>query len=124
MRSKLGVILWIGGLLALAGTAATARGQTVIVSPAVTVTSPGSSLSVQTTVRVPDGGSALVAGYSSLSESRTEFGPPGLSGVPYLNRAVRNVAYGRRTVARRVYASVRIIDLREEEYRQTGYRSP
>jgi hypothetical protein len=44
--------------------------------------------------------------------------------VPYVGRGFRNVAYGRSIVTGRVTASVRIIDLREEEFRQTGFRSP
>jgi type II secretory pathway component GspD/PulD (secretin) len=79
---------------------------------------------VQTTVGVPDGGSASLGGYSRVSESRSEYGPPVVGKVPIVSRGLRNTAYGRSTVSRRAIASVRIIDLREEEYRQTGYRSP
>ena len=59
-----------------------------------------------------------------LRAARSEFGPPGLGRLPYISRGPRNVGYGRSAVSGRVTASVRIIDLREEEYRQTGYRSP
>ena len=51
-------------------------------------------------------------------------GAPGLSGVPYAGRAFGNVGYGRETATRRGTASVRVIDLREDEFRQTGFRSP
>jgi type II secretory pathway component GspD/PulD (secretin) len=81
------------------------------------------SINVQTTVTVPDRGTALLGGYSQSSMGRTEYGAPGLGGVPYTGRGFRNVGYGHRTVSGRVTASVRIIDLREEEYRQTGVRS-
>ena len=82
------------------------------------------SLGVATTVSVPDGGSALVGSYSRVSESRSEYGAPVLSKVPYGSRGLRNVSYGRSTVSSRIVASARVIALREEEYRQTGYRSP
>jgi Flp pilus assembly secretin CpaC len=81
-------------------------------------------IAVATSVTVPDGGTASLGGYSRLSEGRSEFGPPVLGRVPYAGRLPRNTGYGRSAVSTRVTASVRIIDLREEEYRQTGVRSP
>jgi len=87
------------------------------------VTPPESTfVRVQTSVSVPDGGEALVAGYSSRSEGRNEFGVPGLGKVPYLDRGFRNVGAG--TSIRRSTVSVRarIIILSEEEERQTGVR--
>jgi Flp pilus assembly secretin CpaC len=81
------------------------------------------TIRLQTTVTVPDGGSVTLGGYSELSEGRTEFGVPVLGRVPYGSRGFRNVGYGRTAVSRRVIASVRVIDLREEEFRQTGVRS-
>jgi type II secretory pathway component GspD/PulD (secretin) len=82
------------------------------------------SIAVATTVTVPDGGTASLGGYSRVSEGRSEFGVRGLGRLPYAGRPLRNVSYGRSTVGGRVTASVRIIDLREEEFRQTGLRSP
>jgi hypothetical protein len=79
-----------------------------------------STINLQTTVSVPDGGSVSLGGYSELSEGRSEFGVPGLSKVPYLGRGFRNVGSGRTAIYRRVRVAVRVIDLREEEYRQTG----
>jgi hypothetical protein len=64
-----------------------------------------------------------VGSYSQLSEGRNEFGVPILGRVPYAGRGFRNVGYGRDAVSGRVGVSVRIIDLREEEYLQTGVRS-
>ncbi|HKB37550.1 MAG TPA: hypothetical protein VKD72_13970 [Gemmataceae bacterium] len=78
---------------------------------------------IQTTVTVPDRGSVLVGGYSRVSEGRNEFGAPGLGNVPYAGRGFRNVGYGRDATATRVIAGVRIINLYEEEERQTGVRS-
>ena len=79
---------------------------------------------LRTTVAVPDGGTATAGGYSRLSEGRSEYGAPVVGRVPYVGRGFRNVGYGRSAVSGRVSVSVRVIDLREEEYRQTGFRSP
>ena len=81
------------------------------------------SIAVGTTVNVPDGGSVLVGGDSSSAEGRNEFGAPVLGKVPYAGRAFRNVGYGRTVRSRSVTVGVRVIDLAEEEERQTGVRS-
>jgi len=80
------------------------------------------SLSVQTSVSVPDGGEALVGGYSSASEGRNEFGAPGLGKTPYLGRGFRNVGSGRSVGRTTASVRVRIINLAEEEERQTGVK--
>src|SRR4051794_34568412 len=49
------------------------------------------TLRASSSVVVPDGGEALVAGHSSVSEGRNEFGVPVLGKVPYLDRGYRNV---------------------------------
>jgi hypothetical protein len=49
---------------------------------------------------------------------------PVLGRLPVAGRGFRNVGYGRSALSGRVTASVRVIDLREEEFRQTGFRSP
>jgi hypothetical protein len=89
----------------------------------VSVSAAGQGLAIRTTVRVPDGGTALLGGYSQASESRSEYGAPILGKVPYLSRGFRNVGYGRSLSSRRASVTVRVIDLREEEFRQTGFRS-
>jgi Flp pilus assembly secretin CpaC len=81
------------------------------------------SLSIQTSVTVPDRGSVTLGGYSRWSEGRNELGAPGLGKTPYLGRGSRNVGYGRDVQASRAVVGVRIIDLAEEEHRQTGVRS-
>jgi hypothetical protein len=81
------------------------------------------NLAVNTSVAVPDGGTALVGGYSTASAGSREFGPPGLGKVPYASRPFRNSAYGRSLTSSNVSASVRVISLYDEEYRQTGVRS-
>jgi hypothetical protein len=82
------------------------------------------TIRVATTATIPDGGGGLLGGYSRASEGRTEYGAPIVGKMPYLGRTVRNVGFGRTIVKGKVIGSVRIIDLREEEYRQTGVRSP
>jgi type II secretory pathway component GspD/PulD (secretin) len=116
MRIMLHGAVWVAGILLATALTPAAQAQTYV---RVTIMYNG----VRTTVFVPDGGSTTVAGYSASSEGRTEFGAPVLGKVPYLSRGFRNVGYGRRVVSRRLIASVRVIDLREEEYRQTGVRS-
>jgi Flp pilus assembly secretin CpaC len=93
----------------------------VYVRVPINVTAP---IRVQTTVTVPDGGTALVARYNQVAEVRSEYGAPVLGKIPVIGRTVRNVGYGRNLRTTRVGVSVRVIDRREEEYRQTGFRSP
>lgn len=114
MRSTLRRPGWVAGLLVAAALTPSARAQApvrTVVRPLPTVT----TFRLQTTATVPDRGTVTLGGYSRLSEGRTEYGLPG--------RGFRNVGYGRSAAGSRVYVRVRIIDLREEEYRQTGYRS-
>ncbi len=128
MRVKLDPIVGVLGLLAVAVLATDGLAQervgprsvrvNVVFSRGGFVAVPAfANIGVQTTATVPDGGTASLGGYSGLSEGRNALGAPGLG------RPGRNVGYGRSVISRRVTASVRIIDLREEEYRQTGVRS-
>lgn len=79
-----------------------------------------SSINLQTTVNVPDGGTVLLGGLKTLSEGRNEFGPPVLSKIPYVNRLFKNVGYGREAQSMMIMVTPRIIINREEEVRQTG----
>jgi general secretion pathway protein D len=123
MRITLRRVMVVVGALVWAVLTPAAHGAWVV-QPVVVIVPLPATINVQTTVAVPDGGTVTVGGLSSASETRSEYGAPGLGKVPYLSRGYRNTAYGRRTTSRRVNVRVRIIDLREEEYRQTGYRSP
>lgn len=78
------------------------------------------TISVQTTVVVPDGGTVLLGGLKTLSEGRNEFGPPIISKIPYINRLFRNVGYGRDVSSLMMMVTPRIIINREEQERQTG----
>jgi Flp pilus assembly secretin CpaC len=131
MRSTLHRIGALAGLLMIATLTPRAHAQ-LLIRPAdgsprlrvVYVPVPGfTSILIQTTVAVPDGGSVNLGGYSQLSEGRNEFGTPGLGKLPYVGRGFRNVGSGRQATSTRVNVRARIIDLREEEYRQTGVRS-
>jgi type II secretory pathway component GspD/PulD (secretin) len=82
------------------------------------------TVSVQTTVAVPDGGTVLLGGLKTLSEARSEYGPPILSKVPYLDRLFKNTGYGRETQSLLIMVTPRIIVQEEEEERQTGYIRP
>jgi Flp pilus assembly secretin CpaC len=81
-----------------------------------------SSISVGTTVAVPDGGTVVMGGLKRLSEERSEFGPPVLSKIPYINRLFKNVGYGRNIESLLIMVTPRIIILEEEEERATGFR--
>jgi type II secretory pathway component GspD/PulD (secretin) len=109
--------------------AARAQGQVYITPSAVYVSTPRAlpgitAIRLQTTVAVPDGGTVSLGGFSSASEGRREAGAPIVGKLPYVDRGLRNVGSGREVVSGRVVATVRVINLRDEEYRQTGYRSP
>jgi type II secretory pathway component GspD/PulD (secretin) len=82
------------------------------------------AISVQTTVMVPDGGTILLGGLKRVAESRSEYGPPILSKLPYVNRLFKNVGYGRETSSLLLMVTPRIIIQEEEEERQTGFVRP
>ncbi len=78
------------------------------------------TVTVQTSVSVPDGGTVLLGGLKLLNEGRNEFGPPVLSKIPYVSRLFRNVGYGRDTSSLLLMVTPRIIINTEEEVLQTG----
>ncbi len=77
-------------------------------------------MSVQTSVAVPDGGTVLIGGFKQLSESRSEYGPPLIGKIPYLDRLFRNVGYGREVQNLVFLVTPRIIINEEEEQIQVG----
>ena len=84
-----------------------------------------STVSVTTTVAVPDGGTVLMGGLKLLSEERKEYGPPILSKIPYISRLFKNTSYGRDASSLLIMVTPRIIIQEEEEEKQTGYvRTP
>jgi len=84
-----------------------------------------STISVSTTVSVPDGGTVLLGGIKRLSEGRNEYGVPILNKIPYVNRLFKNVGIGRETQSLMMTVTPRIIILEEEEERiQAGPSGP
>ncbi|HMF16580.1 MAG TPA: hypothetical protein VKE98_05200 [Gemmataceae bacterium] len=83
-----------------------------------------STITLSTTVNVPDGGTVLLGGLKTLSEGRNEFGPPILSKIPYISRLFKNVAYGREANSLMIMVSPRIIINEEEERIFRGIDEP
>ena len=79
------------------------------------------TINIETTVAVPDGGTVVMGGLKRLSEARSEYGPPILSKIPYINRLFKNVGYGRSAESLLIMVTPRIIIQEEEEERQTGF---
>jgi general secretion pathway protein D len=78
------------------------------------------TLSITTTVTIPDGGTVVLGGLKRMSEGRNEFGSPVLSKIPPINRLSKNVGYGREVESILIMVTPRIIINEEEEVRQTG----
>ncbi len=76
---------------------------------------------VQTTVSVPDGGTALLGGISRASEGSVTRGVPMLGKVPGASRLFKNRGIGRDVGLSQMTVTPRIIILEEEELRQTGF---
>jgi type II secretory pathway component GspD/PulD (secretin)/tetratricopeptide (TPR) repeat protein len=83
-----------------------------------------STISLSTTVVIPDGGTVLLGGLKTLAEARNEFGPPILSKIPYINRLFRNVGYGREAQSLMIMVTARIIINEEEEQIYLGRLDP
>jgi type II secretory pathway component GspD/PulD (secretin) len=78
------------------------------------------TITVNTTVVVPDGGTVLMGGLKTLVEARNEFGPPVLSKIPYISRLFKNIGYGREAQSLMVMVTARIIINEEEEQEFLG----
>lgn len=83
-----------------------------------------SSISLNTTVNVPDGGTVLLGGLKVMQEGRNEAGPPILSKIPYLDRLFRNVGWGRDATSLMIMVTPRIIINEEEEQMFLGNIAP
>ncbi|HBT75742.1 MAG TPA: hypothetical protein DEB39_02190 [Planctomycetaceae bacterium] len=81
------------------------------------------TLQVQTTVSVPDGGTVLLGGIKRLSEGRNEYGTPFLDKIPYINRLFMNSSIGRDTSSIVMMVTPRIIIQEEEEEALTGAKT-
>jgi type II secretory pathway component GspD/PulD (secretin) len=82
--------------------------------------------SVDVTLAIPEGHTALLDGWQQTHESRTECdSTPGvLSKVPYVNRLFKNVGYGRETEHVFVLVTPRIVINQETEERLTARPCP
>jgi hypothetical protein len=69
----------------------------------------------QSNFSVPTGQTALFLAGKSLTEARSEYGPPVLSKIPYVSRLFTNVGYGREVQYLFVMATPRLIVSEEEE---------
>lgn len=78
---------------------------------------------VQTTVSVPDGGTALLGGVSRFSEGSVSRGVPMLNKIPGVSRMFGNRGIGREVGLSQMTVTPRIIIQEEEELRQTGVSS-
>lgn len=78
---------------------------------------------VQTTVSVPDGGTALLGGIGRASEGSVSRGVPVLGKIPGVSRLFSNRGIGREMGLSQMTLSPRIIIQEEEELRQTGVSS-
>jgi Flp pilus assembly secretin CpaC len=83
-----------------------------------------STITLNTTVNVPDGGTVLMGGLKTMSEGRNEAGPPILSKIPYLSRLFRNVGWGREGQSLMILVTPRIIINEEEERIFLGIDQP
>jgi general secretion pathway protein D len=111
----------IGGTSSTSGTSGTTGGTTGSTTNSlavgnITVQQPVvQTVTVITTVSVPDGGTVLLGGIKTLKEGRNEAGVPILNQLPYINRLFRNTGIGRETESLMMMVTPRIIIQEEEE---------
>jgi len=78
----------------------------------------------EASVKIPDAGTVLLGGWKQEREGRTEFGPPVLSSIPYVNRLFKNVGYSHETEKVYLMVTPRIIIIEEEEALVTSTPCP
>ncbi|MDC1142520.1 type II and III secretion system protein, partial [Planctomycetota bacterium] len=76
---------------------------------------------VQTTVRVPDGGAVVIAGLKQVRDKYQESGVPILSDIPLLGMLFRRQARSKEQFNLVVVVHAKVIDLNDEEYRRPGW---
>lgn len=74
-----------------------------------------STLSLEKTLKLADGTTALLSAWTGQREVRNQVGPPVLSKIPYVNRIFRNVSYGKETEHTFVMVTPRLVVRQEEE---------
>jgi hypothetical protein len=73
--------------------------------------------SFETTLKLADGATALLTGWTQHREARSQVCPPVLSGVPYVGQLFRTVSYGKEREHLLVLVTPRVIVRSEEEER-------
>jgi hypothetical protein len=73
------------------------------------------SVKLEKTLKLADGATAMLTGWTQQREVRSEFGPPVLSKIPYVNRLFKNTSYGRETEHTFVLVTPRLIVNKEQE---------
>ncbi len=73
------------------------------------------TVSVSTSVSVPDGGTVLLGGVKRLREGRNMAGVPILNKIPYISRLFKNSGVGRETESLMLMVTPRIVIHEEEE---------
>lgn len=78
-----------------------------------------SVLEVEKTLKIPDGTTAMLTGWTQQREVRNQVGPPILSKIPYVSRIFSTVGYGRELEHTFVLVTPRIVVHKEEEQKAT-----
>ncbi|MCF6227526.1 MAG: type II and III secretion system protein [Planctomycetes bacterium] len=76
---------------------------------------------VQTTVRVPDGGAVVIAGLKQVRDKYIESGVPILSDIPLLGMLFRRQGRSKEQFNLVIVVHAKIIDLNDEENRRPGW---
>jgi hypothetical protein len=74
-----------------------------------------STLEVEKTLKLKDGTTALLTGWTQQREVRNQVCPPVLGKIPYLSRVFSTVSYGKETEHTLVLVTPRVVAVKEEE---------
>lgn len=74
-----------------------------------------SKVSLEKTLKLPDGATAMLTGWTRQREVRHEISPPILGKIPYLSRIFKNISYGKELEHTIVLVTPRILVRQEEE---------
>lgn len=89
---------------------------------AVTIQIPEINLqTVQTTVRVPDGGAVVIAGLKTVRDQYIESGVPILSDIPLLGMLFKRQGRSKEQFNLVIVVHAKVIDLNDEESRRPGW---
>jgi Bacterial type II and III secretion system protein len=77
-------------------------------------------MDVEKTLRLADGGTAVLTGCKVLGEVRRESSPPVVSRIPYVNRLFKTVGVSREEMNSLILVTPRVLVLKEEEERRAA----